>query len=50
MVAEAHDVAEARRLLDADVSEELARELTWSGTDHGCTEIVSLATRGGTGS
>jgi ankyrin repeat protein len=43
MVAEAHDVAEARRLLDADPSEGLAQELAWSGADHGCPEIVELA-------
>ena len=43
MVAEAHDVAEARRLLDLDASEELARELVWSAADHGCPEIVKLA-------
>jgi ankyrin repeat protein len=43
MVAEAHDVEEARRLLLADASEELARELTWSAADHGCPAIVQLA-------
>ena len=43
MVAEAHDVAEARRLLDADASEELAQELTWSAACHGCSAIVEMA-------
>jgi ankyrin repeat protein len=45
MIAEAHDVEEARRLLDADTSEELARELTWSAADHGCPAIVEMAVR-----
>lgn len=43
MVAEAHDIEEARRLLDADGSEELARELAWSAACHGCPAIVQLA-------
>jgi len=43
MVAEAHDAAEARRLLEANPSEELARELVWSAADHGCAAIVELA-------
>jgi ankyrin repeat protein len=43
MVAEAHDVGEARRLLAADPSEELARELVWSAADHGCAAIVEIA-------
>jgi ankyrin repeat protein len=43
MVAEAHDVAEAKRLLEADAGEELAHELAWSACDHGCPEIVALA-------
>jgi ankyrin repeat protein len=43
MVAEAHDVEEAKRLLEADASEETARELVWSAADHGCPEIVALA-------
>jgi ankyrin repeat protein len=43
MVAEAHDVAEAGRLLEADGSEQLAQELAWSGADHGCPAIVELA-------
>ena len=43
MVAEAHDVAEAKRLLETDASEDLAQELTWSAADHGCPAIVELA-------
>lgn len=43
MVAEAHDVAEAHRMLEADAGEELARELTWSAADSGCPPIVELA-------
>ena len=43
MVAEAHDVAEARRLLETDASEDLAQELTWSAADNGCPAIVELA-------
>jgi ankyrin repeat protein len=43
MIAEAHDVDEARRLLEADTSEELAREFAWSAADHGCPAIVELA-------
>jgi ankyrin repeat protein len=43
MVAEAHDVEEARRLLEADASEETARELAWSAACHGCAAIVELA-------
>jgi len=43
MVAEAHDVSEAKRLLDADMSEDLAQELAWSAGDHGCPAIVELA-------
>jgi ankyrin repeat protein len=37
------DVDEARRMLDADASEELARELTWSAACNGCPAIVELA-------
>jgi ankyrin repeat protein len=43
MVAEAHDAAEAKRMLEADGSEELASELTWSAACHGCPAIVELA-------
>jgi ankyrin repeat protein len=43
MVAEMHDVDEARRLLDADPSEDVVHELVWSSADHGCPEILELA-------
>src|SRR5579871_2631448 len=43
MVAAAHDTSEAKRLLDADPSEELASELAWAAADHGCPSIVQLA-------
>lgn len=43
MIAEAHDVDEATRLLEADTSEELAREFAWSAADHGCPAIAELA-------
>lgn len=43
MVAEAHDATEAKRLLAANPSEELACELVWSAADHGCAAIVELA-------
>lgn len=43
MVAEAHDVVEAKRLLERDASENLAQELAWSAADHGCPAIVELA-------
>ena len=43
MIAEAHDTKEAKRMLAADATEELARELLWSAADHGCPEIVELA-------
>ncbi len=43
MIAEAHDVDEARRQLEGDASEELAREFAWSAADHGCPAIVELA-------
>jgi ankyrin repeat protein len=43
MVAEAHEVEEARRLLAADSGEELASELAWSAADNGCPAIVELA-------
>jgi ankyrin repeat protein len=42
MIVEAHDVEEARRLLEADASEELASELTCFAADHGCPAIVEL--------
>jgi len=43
MVAEAHDTGEARRMLAADASEDLASELTWSAAVNGCPAIVELA-------
>ncbi|HVN06059.1 MAG TPA: ankyrin repeat domain-containing protein [Bryobacteraceae bacterium] len=43
MIAEAHDVEQARRMLDADPSEDLARELAWSAACHGCPVILELA-------
>jgi ankyrin repeat protein len=43
MVAETHDVGEAKRLLEADPSEEIICELLWSAADHGCPAIVELA-------
>ncbi len=43
MVAAHHDVTEAKRLLEANTSEDLASELAWSAADHGCPEIVELA-------
>ena len=43
MVSEAHDIAEAKRLLANDDSESLAQELAWSAADHGCPAIVELA-------
>jgi len=43
MLTEFHDVAGAERLLAADPSEKLAKELAWSAADHGCAEIVELA-------
>jgi ankyrin repeat protein len=49
MVAEANDVEEARRLLDAhtsldaNASEDLASELTWSAACHGSTGVLELS-------
>jgi len=43
MVAEAHDVAEARRILGTDAREEVAQELCWSAAVNGCPAIVELA-------
>jgi ankyrin repeat protein len=43
MVAETHDVEEARRLLAQSPSEEVVSELAWSAADHGCPEIVAMA-------
>jgi len=43
MIAEAHDTGEAKRLLAANPTEELAHELAWSAADHGCPAIIELA-------
>ncbi len=43
MVAEAHDIAEAQRILEADPGEETASEFAWSAACHGCPAIVELA-------
>ena len=43
LIAETHDIGEAKRLLAAHPTEELAGELVWSAADHGCPEIVELA-------
>ncbi|MCU1292546.1 MAG: Ankyrin [Bryobacterales bacterium] len=45
MVAEHHEVREAKRLLEADRNEGLANELAWSAADHGCAAILELALR-----
>src|ERR1022692_4377122 len=42
-IAMAHDAGEARRMLEADASEDLARELAWSAACNGCPAIVELA-------
>jgi len=42
MVAEAHDFAEARRILETDGREEVAQELCWSAAVNGCPAIVEL--------
>jgi ankyrin repeat protein len=43
MVAEMHDIEEAKRLLAEVPNGNLASELAWSAADHGCPEIVTLA-------
>ena len=43
LVAQAHDVVEARRMLESDASEEVAHELCWSAAESGCPAIVELA-------
>ena len=42
-IAMAHDVAEARHMLEADTGEELSREFVWSAACNGCPAIVELA-------
>jgi ankyrin repeat protein len=39
----AHDIEAARRMLDEDAGEEVARELAWSAACNGCPEIVAMA-------
>lgn len=43
LIAQAHEVAEARRLLETDVSEGMIEDLCWSACDGGCPAIVELA-------
>lgn len=43
MVAETHDVEQAKRILANDPSDEVVRELAWSAAHHGCPEILELA-------
>ena len=38
-----HNIAEAKRLLAANPSEDLIQELAWSAADNGCSAIVELA-------
>ena len=42
-IAMAQDAGGARRMLEADAGEELARELAWSAACNGCPAIVDLA-------
>jgi len=43
MVAETHDVVEAKQLLAVDPSEQVVHELLWSAAEYGCPAIVELA-------
>lgn len=43
LIAQAHDIAGARNLLDAGVSEDVVQDLCWSACDGGCPGIVELA-------
>jgi ankyrin repeat protein len=43
MVAETHDAAEAKRLLESEPAEHVVHELLWSAADHGCPAIVEMA-------
>ena len=43
MVAVAHDIEEAKRLLAEAPNEEVVSELAWSAAEHGCPEIVAMA-------
>jgi ankyrin repeat protein len=42
LVAQAHDVEQARRMLQPEAAEEVAEELCWSAAEHGCPRIVEL--------
>jgi ankyrin repeat protein len=42
MVAEANDVDEVRRMLEAGADEESTRELIWSAADHGSITVLEL--------
>ncbi|HXB72965.1 MAG TPA: ankyrin repeat domain-containing protein [Candidatus Acidoferrales bacterium] len=43
MVGESNDAAEARRMLEADASEALAKELAESAAGNGCAAVLELA-------
>jgi ankyrin repeat protein len=43
MVAEMHDIDEAKRLLAENPPEDVVHELLWSAADNGCPEIVTMA-------
>lgn len=43
MLAELHDVEEAKRLLASSPSEDVVHELLWEAAESGCAEIVELA-------
>lgn len=43
MIAELHDVPEAKRLLESDPGEQVVTELLDAAADSGCPEIVALA-------
>ena len=43
MVAAAHDIEEAKRMLAEAPNEEVVSELAWSAAEHGCPEIVAMA-------
>jgi ankyrin repeat protein len=42
LVAQAHEMAEARRMLESEPAEEVIHELCWSAAEHGCPAIVEL--------
>jgi ankyrin repeat protein len=43
LVAQAHDVTGARRILETDAREKVAEELCWSAAESGCPVIVQMA-------